>query len=452
MSLLTGMTKPRHILVIGAGAREHALCWRLSTEPGVGRVFVAPGNPLMVDVAEVHPEVAADDHAAVVALARSVAAELVVVGPEAPLVGGLADRLAESGIPCFGPSRAAARLEGSKSFCREVCRSAAVPMAEGQAFDEVSAAFAFARRMGAPVVVKADGLAAGKGVAVCESLDEVEWHVRAALETGRFGEAGHRVVIERYLEGREASVIALCDGRSGLVMPAARDHKRLGDTDTGPNTGGMGAYSPVEELDRSALEGIYESFHRPVLAEMERRGMAFRGALYAGLMLTADGPYLLEFNVRFGDPETQAILPRLATGLSLGSLMTAAAVGELARAARDAGIDDLVLPAEPAAAVGITLAAAGYPDHPRTGDPIEGIPAARAARGLVFGAGVASSADGAPGELVTVGGRILTVVGRGADVESAADAAYAAAAEISFAGRQMRNDIGRRPAAVGATA
>lgn len=441
------VSAPRRILVIGSGAREHALCWRLSAEPGVERVFVAPGNPLMVDVAEVHPEVAADDHAAVVALARSVAADLVVVGPEAPLVGGLADRLAESGIPCFGPSAAAARLEGSKSFCREVCRSAGVPMAEGKAFDEVSAALAFVRRMGAPLVVKADGLAAGKGVAVCDSLDVVEWHVRAALETGRFGEAGHRVVIERYLEGREASVIALCDGRSGLVMPAARDHKRLSDGDLGPNTGGMGAYSPVEELDRSALEGIYESFHRPVLAEMARRGMAFRGALYAGLMLAADGPYLLEFNVRFGDPETQAILPRLAAGLSLAPLLAAAAAGDLA--AREAGIDERVLPAEAGAAVGVTLAAAGYPDHPRTGDQVAGISQARAAGAVVFGAALS---DGPDSSLVTAGGRVLTVVGRGGDLESAADAAYAAAAEISFAGRQMRNDIGRRPVAVGATA
>jgi phosphoribosylamine--glycine ligase len=447
MSARSTSTVSRRILVVGSGAREHALCWRLSAEPGVERLFAAPGNPLMVDMAEVHAEVAVDDHGTIVALARSVAADLVVVGPEAPLVGGLADRLAEAGIPYFGPSAAAAQLEGSKSYCREVCRAAGVPMADGHVFDDVEAALGYAREMDAPLVVKADGLAAGKGVTICQTLDEVSFHVRSALG-GHFGAAGHRVVIERYLEGREASVIALCDGQRGLVLPAARDHKRLADGEIGPNTGGMGAYSPVEELDQSALEEIYESFHRPVLAEMARRGTLFRGALYAGLMLTADGPFLLEFNVRLGDPETQAILPRLAAGASLASLLAAAAAGDLADAARAARIDGLVLPAEPGATVGITLAAAGYPDAPRAGDAIHGINAARATGALVFGAGVVDSA----GTVVTGGGRVLTVVGRGPDVESAADAAYSAAGEISFAGRQMRHDIGRRPVAIGATA
>ena len=437
------------ILIVGAGAREHALCWRLGGEPGVEKVVAAPGNPLMVDVAEVRPEAAAGDHAAIVALARSVAPDLVVVGPEAPLVDGLADRLTEAGIPCFGPTAAAARLEGSKAFCREVCRAAGVPMAEGEAFVDVGAALAFARRMDAPLVVKADGLAGGKGVAVCASLDEVDSHVRAALETGRFGEAGRTVVIERYLEGREASVIALCDGRRGLVLPAARDHKRLSDGDMGPNTGGMGAYSPVEELDGAALEQIYETFHRPVLAEMARRGAPFRGALYAGLMLTADGPFLLEFNVRFGDPETQAILPRLDTGLSLASVLSAAAAGDLAGAAREQVAGSLVLPSEPGAAVGITLATAGYPDAARTGDFVRGIPTAQARRALVFGAALS---EGPGSLLVTSGGRVLTVVGRGGDLGSASDAAYAAAADITFEGRQMRHDIGRRPVAAGAAA
>jgi phosphoribosylamine--glycine ligase len=437
------------ILVVGAGAREHAFCWRLGGEPGVEKVVAAPGNPLMRNVAEVHPEVAVGDHAAIVDLARSVATDLVVVGPEAPLVGGLADLLTEAGIPCFGPTAAAAALEGSKAFCREVCRAAGVPMAEGEAFVDVGAALAFAQRMDAPLVVKADGLAAGKGVAVCASLDEVEWHVRAALETGRFGEAGRTVVIERYLEGREASVIALCDGRSGFVLPAARDHKRLSDGDSGPNTGGMGAYSPIEELDGPALEQIYESFHRPVLAEMARRGRPFRGALYAGLMLTANGPFLLEFNVRFGDPETQAILPRLATGLSLASVLSAAAAGDLSGGASGQTAGRLVLHSEPGAAVGITLATAGYPDSPRTGDVVEGIPAAQASGALVFGAALS---EGPGSSLVTSGGRVLTVVGRGDDIGSAADAAYAAAADITFEGRHMRHDIGRRPVAAGATA
>jgi phosphoribosylamine--glycine ligase len=423
------MSGYRRVLVIGAGAREHALCWRLAGEPDVERVFVAPGNPLMSDVADVHASVSPADDGQVVALARRARVDLVIVGPEAPLVAGLADRLAEAGIACFGPSAAAARLEGSKAFTREICAAAGVPMAGGRAFDAVAPALEFVEQVGAPLVVKADGLAGGKGVAVCESLAQAERHIRDSLERGRFGLAGRRVVIERRLEGREASVIALCDGETAVLLPAARDHKRLVDGDLGPNTGGMGAISPVAELDADALADIRASVHLPVLAELARRGAPLRGALYAGLMLTDDGPRLLEFNVRFGDPEAQAILPLLAA--PLGPALASAALDRLA---------GTTFPVAPGAAVALTLAAAGYPDEPRTGDLIAGIDDVRAAGALVFGAGVVRQGGG---DLVTAGGRVLTVVGRGADVASAADTAYAAAERLRFPGMVLRHDIGR---------
>jgi phosphoribosylamine--glycine ligase len=418
------------ILVVGSGAREHALCWRLAGE-GAQRVIVAPGNALMSDVADVRPDVALDAHDGLVALARAEGVDLVVVGPEAPLVGGLADKLADAGIPCFGPSAAAARLEGSKAFAREVCRAADVPMAAGAAFDSVAGALEFAYALDTPVVVKADGLASGKGVAICETYGEAELHIREAIEGGRFGAAGRTVVVEEYLTGVEASVIAICDGDEALLLPAARDHKRLTDGDRGPNTGGMGAYSPIPELDEAALLGLHAGVFRPVLSEMRHRGTPFRGALFAGLMLTAEGPRVLEFNVRFGDPETQAILPRL--GVPLAPLLLAAATGRLTT-------DSPLVQTAREAVVALTLAAPGYPDAPRSGDAIDGINEARSTGALVFGAGV--GVDGR-GRLATSGGRVLTVVASGNDVDAAADAAYMAAERISFSGKQMRRDVGR---------
>lgn len=420
-------------LVVGAGAREHAICWRLARE-GV-EVLVAPGNPLMTDVAEVRANVALADHEGLVALARKQKVDLVVVGPEAPLVGGLVDRLAAAGIAAFGPSAAAARLEASKSFAREVCTAAAVPMAAGRAFDHVRPALDFVEQIAgsAGVVVKADGLAAGKGVAVCESFAEAERAVRDALELDRFGASGRRIVIEQQLDGEEASVIAICDGRDAVLLPPARDHKRLLDGDQGPNTGGMGAYSPVAELSDVDLLRLRTELFRPVLAEMAGRGIGFRGALFAGMMLTASGPRVLEFNVRLGDPEAQVMLPRLKD--EIGPLFVAAATGSLGT------ITQLpILRAKPDATVGITLAAEGYPEAPRAGDRISGVADTRAGGALVFGAGVGTDDEG---ELVTAGGRIVTVVGTGADPNAAAEAAYAAAQQIAFAGRQMRSDIGR---------
>ena len=418
------------LLVVGAGARQHALCWKFAAEPGIEHVIAAPGNPLMADVADVRGDVYGDDLDAIVALARAEAVDLVVVGPEDPLVAGLADQLAAAGIACFGPTAAAARLEGSKAFAREVCGAQGVQMAKGRAFDDVAAALVFAESLPGPMVVKADGLAAGKGVAMCEDFAAAETAIREALVDGRFGVAGRRIVIEEWLSGVEASVFALCDGARYVLLPAARDHKRAGEGDTGPNTGGMGAYSPVDELDDGALWQIGEAVVAPVLAEMARRGTSFRGALFCGLMLTADGPRVLEFNVRLGDPETQAVMPRIDAPLA--ELMLECANGALSTTG--------VLPAKAGATVALCLAADGYPETARKGDPISGIDAARASGALVFGAGVAQDANG---DLVTAGGRVLTVVGRGATVADAADHAYGAAAQIDYAGKWLRRDIGR---------
>lgn len=423
---MSGLT----VLVVGAGARQHALCWRLAGEPGVRHVIVAPGNPLISDVADVRPEVDGEDIEAIAALAVAERVDLVMVGPEDPLVAGLADRLAAVGVPCFGPSAAAARLEGSKAFAREVCRAAGVLMARGRSFVDSRSAIEYAATLDVPLVVKADGLAAGKGVTIVASLGEAERAIRESLEGGRFGGAGRAVVLEQYLSGREASVFAMCDGASYVLLPVARDHKRAFDADRGPNTGGMGAFSPVPELDDAALVAIGESVVAPVLREMEQRGAPFRGVLFCGLMLTTEGPRVLEFNIRFGDPEAQAILPRVDAPLA--RLMLECATGGLTASG--------VLPVRPLATVALVLAADGYPEAGRRGDAIRGIDAARQMGALVFGAGVART-DG--GEIVTAGGRVLAVVGTGVDVTAAADMAYAAADLIDFAGKWSRRDIGR---------
>jgi phosphoribosylamine--glycine ligase len=428
------------VLVVGSGAREHAIAWRLAGESGVRRVVVAPGNPGMGDVAIPLPTVAAVDAGALAEASERFEADVVVIGPEAPLVGGVADDLQARGIPVFGPGREAARLEGSKAWCREVCAAAGIPIADGAATDDPDEAVRLARDLGGAVAVKADGLAAGKGVVMCASTDEAERAIRSALVEGALGESGRRLVIERALEGRELSLIAICDPTACLALPAARDHKRLLDGDQGPNTGGMGAVSPPDDLDDEALSDLVERFHRPALAELARRGIAFRGALFAGLMLTADGPRLLEFNVRFGDPETQVQLPRLAT--QLGPLLAAAARDRLATASGSAGIQGARLPTLPTAAVGVVVAAPGYPSRPVSGGRIEGIGDARQSGGLVFAAGVASGDGG----LVASGGRVLTVVGQGVDPDGAAEAAYRAVDQIRLPGAQVRRDIGRASA------
>ena len=454
MSLIT----PTRILIVGGGGREHALAWKLSAEPGVNEVVVAPGSDAIADEPRVRCVAGVDplDPSAVVAVARREAVELVVIGPEGPLAVGVTDALIEAGFAVFGPTAAAARIEASKAFCHEVAAAAGVRMAKAAAFTEAAAAIAYAAGLAAAgdgVVVKADGLAAGKGVTVCETAAAAERAIATLTDNAathpsqnaaehparNAAEHGDRpwVVVEERLFGLEASLIALCDGRDAVALPLARDHKRLRDGEEGPITGGMGAYSPLPDLTDDAATGLLATIHRPILAELARRGTAFRGALYAGLMLTADGPVLLECNARFGDPETQAIVPRLA--VALGPLLLAAARGDLRGALTSLQLRDGHLPTLPSATVALVLAAAGYPEQPRSGDAIDGLEAAVATGALVFHAGTRRDADGT---VRTAGGRVLTVVGRGPDLESAGLAATAAADRIHAAGLQRRGDIG----------
>jgi phosphoribosylamine--glycine ligase len=429
---------PTRILLLGSGGREHALAWKLAAEPGVNEVAVAPGSDAIAGTPRVRRLADVDplDPAAVVAAARAVAAELVVVGPEAPLAAGIADALAEVGIPCLGPVRAAARIETSKAFCHAVAEAAGVRMARARAFagGETAAAEAFVRALaaaGAGIVLKADGLAGGKGVIVCDTTDQALELVPSFL-AGRPPDEPALVAEER-LVGREASVIALADGERVVALPASRDHKRLCDGDRGPNTGGMGAYSPLPDLPDPAVERILATVHRPILAELARRGSPFRGFLYAGLILTADGPALLECNARLGDPEAQAIVPRLAG--ALGPWLLAAARGSLPADA------PARLPVLPGASVAVVLAAEGYPGTPRRGVPIEGLEAAEATGALVFHAGTVARRR-PEGGYGTDGGRVLAVVGRGPDVAAARLVAERAADAVGWPGMQRRRDIG----------
>ncbi len=443
---------PTRILVVGSGAREHALAWKMAAEPGVNEVVVVPGSAAIALEPRVRcvPGVDPLDGASLVAVARREVVELVVVGPEAALAAGVTDALGVAGFTVFGPSAAAARIESSKAFCHEVASAAGVRMAHAGAFADTADALEFARGLAnadGGVVIKADGLAAGKGVTICDTAAEAERAIRE-LDAATFGgtegssaapgtDRAPWVVIEARLEGREASLIALCDGRIAVALPLARDYKRLLDGDLGPNTGGMGAYSPLPDLADDVVEDLLATVHLPILAELARRGTPFRGALYAGLMLTDDGPVLLECNARFGDPETQVILPRLA--VALGPLLLAAARGDLGSALAGSALADGRLPTLPGAAVAIVVAAAGYPGTPRAGDAIDGLQEASATGALIFHAGTARD-DG--GTFRTAGGRLLSIVGRGPDLEAARTAATAAADRIHGPGLQRRHDIG----------
>ena len=429
------LVMPTRILIVGGGGREHALAWKLAAEPGVNAVWALPGSdaiasePRVRGVADIDPT----NGSGIAAFAAANAIELVVVGPEAPLAAGVVDVLTRAGVAAFGPTADAARIESSKTFCRAIAEAAGVPTAAGRSFPSGAgtAAVAYARDLaasGGGVVVKADGLAGGKGVTVCASGDEAE-----AAIAGLDGP----LVVEERLAGREASLIALADGIDALALPLARDHKRLGDGDTGPNTGGMGAYSPLPDLPDATVDDLVERFHRPILAELARRGSPFRGALYAGLMLTSRGPRLLECNARFGDPEAQVLVPRLAA--PLGPLLLASAKGRLGDARQALGLSGSQLPTIGGATVGIVLASEGYPGALRTGDRIEGLREAAARGGLVFHAGTTRDPDG---EYRTDGGRVLTVVGRGPDLAAAREQAELAADAISWPGLQRRRDIG----------
>jgi phosphoribosylamine--glycine ligase len=395
------------VLLVGSGGREHALAWKLSQAPALEELHAAPGNPGIASLGRCHP-VRAEDAEGLLGLARSLEADLVVVGPEAPLVAGVADELRHGGVPVFGPSAAGARIEGSKSFAKDVMRAADVPAAE---------ALSIARP---PCVIKADGLAAGKGVFICRDQEQLDVALAAATA---FGEA---IVIEELLEGEEISVFALCDGARALALPSVQDFKRAEEGDAGPNTGGMGSYSPVPGFGAAETEELLDLVHRPVLDELATRGAPFIGVLFAGVMLTDDGPRVLEFNCRFGDPETQSLLPRLEGDL-LGAL-GAAAAGDLA------GVD---LTFSDAAAVTVVLAAGTYPAGGDVGSPIEGIGAAEETGALVFHAGTARHGD----RFVTNGGRILNVTATGDTVTEARERAYAACEWISFPGMRYRRDI-----------
>ncbi|MDT7953329.1 MAG: phosphoribosylamine--glycine ligase [Acetobacteraceae bacterium] len=412
------------VLVVGSGGREHALVWAIAASPLVTKVYAAPGNPGTGTLAENVP-IGAEDIPGLVRFALEQGVDLVVPGPEGPLVAGLADALAEAGIACCGPTAAAARLEGSKAFTKELCDEAGIPTALWERFDDAAAAIDFIRRRGAPLVVKADGLASGKGVVVAQTEAEAEAAVRAMMEEARFGAAGATLVIEECLVGAECSLFALCDGTDAVFLGLARDHKRVGDGDTGPNTGGMGAFSPVPGLDPAPL---MDGFIRPALTAMAARGTPFRGILFAGLMLTEAGPRLIEYNVRFGDPECQAILPRLRSDLIPGLL--AACQGELASF-------DLRFRDE--ACVAVVMAARGYPDAPETGTAIDGLQAAAAVSGaLVFEAATRIE----DGRLLASGGRVLTIGALGPSVEAARETAYAAIGHLVWPGGFCRRDIG----------
>jgi phosphoribosylamine--glycine ligase len=398
------------VVVVGSGGREAVLAEVLGR---TAEVVVSPGNPGIPGSVATPPE--------------GLDADLFVIGPEAPLVDGLADRLRADGKLVFGPGADGARLEGSKAFMKELVSAAGVPTARYGTFSELDPALAFLRSFPPPYVVKTDGLAAGKGVLVTADLAEAEADVREKLSGTSFGDAGRRVVIEEGMTGPEVSVFAICDGTRALALPPAQDFKRVGDGDTGPNTGGMGAYSPVPSLEPGFADDVVKRFVQPTLDELRRRGIDYRGVLYAGLMVTAEGPKLVEYNIRFGDPDSQVVLLRLTSDLT--ALLADAAAGALVDAPTHA--DD--------AAVLVVAAAEGYPTAPRTGDVIEGLDAARAVAGAsVHCAGVAVDERG---RLVTAGGRVLNVIGRGPDVPAARRVAYEALAHLSWPGLHHRTDI-----------
>ncbi|SIP97550.1 MULTISPECIES: phosphoribosylamine--glycine ligase [unclassified Bosea (in: a-proteobacteria)] len=414
------------ILLIGSGGREHALAWAISASPLCDQLFIAPGNPgtaqcgenVVIDIA---------DHQAVVAFCRLQGVGLVVVGPEGPLVAGIADDLRAAGIKTFGPSRDAAQLEGSKGFTKELCAQFNIPTAAFGRFSTADTAKAYVARQGAPIVIKADGLAAGKGVVMAETLDEAN----AAIEmmfAGGLGAAGAEVVIEEWMQGEEASFFAICDGAHALPLASAQDHKRVGEGDTGPNTGGMGAYSPAPVMTPELEQRVMTEIIHPTLAGMAKRGMPFQGVLFAGVMITAQGPKLIEYNVRFGDPECEVLMPRLMSDIVPALL-----------AACDGVLGSVDLRWKDQAALTVVMAAKGYPARPETGSVIRGVDRAEAQGDvLVFHAGTAQKG----GDLVSAGGRVLNIVAMGKSVSEAQAKAYRAVDAIDWPEGFCRRDIG----------
>ncbi len=424
------------VLVVGGGGREHALVWKLRASPRVGRILCAPGNAGIAQDAEC-VAVAADDVQGLVELAQREKVDLTVVGPEAPLTAGLVDELERRGLRAFGPNRAGAELEASKAFTKDLLDEAGVSTAAYGTFDDANAAHAYLDKVGAPIVVKADGLAAGKGVTVAETIDEARAAIDSIMRDRVFGTAGARVVLEEKLGGEEASFIALTDGKTVLPLATSQDHKRIGEGDTGPNTGGMGAYSPAPVVTHEMFDHVTKNVMDPVVATLRKRGITFKGVLYAGLMIEDGKIGVLEFNVRFGDPECQPLLMRLRTDLL-----------DLIDAVVDERLHEIELDWDSRAAACVVIAAPGYPATPDKGATIRGLEdAATVVDSYIFHAGT-SRGDNA--QIVTNGGRVLGVTSLGDTIASAVARAYEATAKIDFPGMQIRRDIGRRAIARGA--
>jgi len=414
-----------NILVIGSGGREHALFWKLKESPQADKTYAIPGNPGMGEMVDI----SVTDNAAILRFAKEKEIGLVVVGPEVPLINGLVDDLEKAGIRAFGPRANAAQIEGSKAFAKNLMKKYGIPTARYEVFTEAEPARAYVRRTGAPIVVKADGLAAGKGVIVAMTEREALDAVNAIMEDNTFGDAGARVVIEEFMDGEEASLLAFTDGKIIRPMISAQDHKRAFDGDLGPNTGGMGTYAPAPVMTPEMTERAVEEILKPTIAAMEKEGCPYRGCLYLGLMVTHEGPKVVEFNARFGDPETQVVLPLLDGDLV--QIMCACADGTLA---------DVPIHWKDGAAVCVVLAAGGYPASYEKGDVIHGIPDAENAGALVFHAGTAKQ----DGNIVTNGGRVLGVVGMGKDITAAVKKTYDAVEKISFKNAYHRKDIAHR--------
>jgi phosphoribosylamine--glycine ligase len=420
-----GRFVPVKILVVGGGGREHALAWKLKQSPGVDRIFCAPGNAGTEEVAE-NAAIKAGDLPALVRFAKENRIELTVVGPDDPLAAGIVDLFESEGLRIFGPTKSAARLESSKIFAKELMRAQQIPTARAAIFDKEEAAFAFLRESHFPIVIKADGLALGKGVIVAKDVSEAAQAAKAMLSEGRFGEAGRRLLIEECLAGTECSLHALVDGKNFRMLASARDHKRAFDGDTGPNTGGMGAFSPANNFDAAMQARFDGEVMRPLLQGLCASDVTFRGLLFPGLMITRDGPRVLEFNCRFGDPETQAILPRLKSDLL-----------PLLEATIDGTLDSVTIEWDARPAVTVVMASGGYPDKYESGKPISGLASGASDDVQIFHAGTRRE----NGEIITNGGRVLAVTGLGETVAAARTRAYDAVSRIHFEGCHYRRDI-----------
>lgn len=415
------------VLVVGSGGREHALCWKIAQRPDT-EVYVAPGNIGMVDVATL-VNIKVDDIAGLVDFAKAEEIDLTVVGPELPLTLGIVDAFQDAGLACFGPNKAAAKLEGSKAFSKELMKKYGIPTAAFDTFTDVEKAKAFVDEIGVPCVVKADGLAAGKGVIICMTREEADKAIEDMLTDHAFGDASATIVIEEYMVGPEVSVLAFADGKTVLPMVSAQDHKRIFDGDKGPNTGGMGAYSPAPVYTEALSAEVNKTIIEPTIAAMAAEGTPFTGILYTGLMLTEKGPRVLEYNVRFGDPETQPIMVRMKSDIV-----------ELFQACVDGKLDEAALEWHDEAAVCVIMASGGYPASSEKGVPIHGLDDIAAEEAIVFHSGTAEK----DGEIVTNGGRVLGVTAKDATIKGAIDKAYAAVEKINFDHMQFRRDIGAR--------